>query len=118
MSFMLSRVPAKVPFSHTTSSGIVQGSLSGCGLLSSFCFFRDPPTTSFAMKTTLLLLQRDRRSAFHTEYLVHRLTCRHIITGEPALAVKRASVFVLTPINIFRWVCFDCACQSSILPIG
>src|SRR5579863_10457644 len=118
MSFILSRVPAKVPFSHATSSGMVQENLSRCGLLSGFGFFSDPPTTGFAMKTTFLLLQRDRRSAFHTEHLVHRLACRHIIIGKPAFTIKRASIFMLTPIDIFRWVSFDCACQSSILPFA
>jgi hypothetical protein len=80
-------------------------------LSSSLLFPCKSPATSFAMEAAFLLLQRNGRGIFHTKDLVHRLTCSYIAVRKPSLAVKRACIFMFTPIWTLGWICLDCACQ-------
>lgn len=65
------------------------------------------PATVFTVHTPVLLFPGHRRRSPHTKHLVHWLTCRNIVAREPALTIKRAGIFMLTPVRIFRWVYID-----------
>ena len=123
---------------YTNSSGVLEVGLlnppavstAGLFILKSWgrCFFsnsflsrgllllRKTPTTGFAMQAAFLFFKSNRRCAFHTKHLIHRLTRKYIVARKPAFAVKWAGVFMFTPIGIFRWIDFDGTYQQFFLP--
>jgi hypothetical protein len=67
----------------------------------SFLGLSQSPAARFAMQATILLFDRHRRRSFHAENLVHWFPGHNIIVREPAFSIKRAAIFMFTPVRVF-----------------
>jgi hypothetical protein len=69
-----------------------------CLFILGLLFMCRTPTMCFTAKTFLLFFCCDRGCPFEAKDLIHWFSCLDIIARKPALPVKRAGIFMFSPI--------------------